>query len=48
MINFNEYANEDKLEHNSKWPHIPDHPYKILIVGGFWVGKNKCIIKFNK
>ena len=23
-----------KLEHNSKWPYIPDHPYRILIIGG--------------
>ena len=21
-------------QHNSKWPHIPDHPHRILIVGG--------------
>ena len=33
MINFDEYTNENKTEHNSKWPYIPDHPYRILIVG---------------
>ena len=32
MINF-DYANENKTEHNQKWPYIPDHPYKILIRG---------------
>ena len=21
-------------EHNSKWPYIPHHPYRILIIGG--------------
>ena len=21
-------------QHNSKWPYIPDHPYRIVIVGG--------------
>ena len=21
-------------EHNEKWPYIPDHPYRILIIGG--------------
>ena len=31
LINFDDYTNENKLEHNSKWPHIPDHPYRILI-----------------
>ena len=25
MINFDDYTNENKIEHNSKWPHIPDH-----------------------
>ena len=35
-------------QHNSKWPYIPDHPYRILLIGGFGSGKNKCIIKFNK
>ena len=34
MIDFNEYSNENKIEHNLKWPHISDHPYRILIVGG--------------
>ena len=34
MINYDYYTNENKIEHNSKWPYIPDHPYRILIVGG--------------
>ena len=25
--------NENKTEHNSKWSYIPDHPYKILVIG---------------
>ena len=33
MINFDDYTNEKNLEHNSKWPYIPDHPYRILIIG---------------
>ena len=33
MINFDDYTNEYKTEHNLKWPHIPDHPYRICIVG---------------
>ena len=32
MINFDDYTNK-KIEQNSKWPYIPDHPYRILIVG---------------
>ena len=50
MINFNNYSNENKTEHNSKWPYIPDHLYRIFILNTqwFWIRKNKCIIKFNK
>ena len=33
MIHFNNYANENKTEHNLKWPYIPDYPYRILIIG---------------
>ena len=34
MINFDEYTNENRINHNPNWPYIPDHPYRILIVGG--------------
>ena len=33
MINFGDYINENKSEHNPKWPYTPDHPYRILIIG---------------
>ena len=23
-----------EINHNSNWPYIPDHPYRILIIGG--------------
>ena len=39
MINFKNVTNENKTEHNSKWPHIPDHSYRILIIGGSGSGK---------
>ena len=39
MINFDDYANENKTQHNSKWPYIPDHPNIILIIGGSGSGK---------
>ena len=35
MINFDYYTNENKREHKIKWSYIPDHPYRIVIVGGF-------------
>ena len=44
MINFDEYTNEKKIEHNSKWPYIPDHPYRILIIGGSGSGKTDALL----
>ena len=44
MINFDDYANENKTEHNSKWPYIPDHPYRILIIGGSESGKTNALL----
>ena len=39
MINFDDYANENKAEHNLKWLCTPDHPYRILVIGGSGSGK---------
>ena len=44
MINFDNYTNENKAEHNSEWPYIPDHPYKILIVGSSGSGKTNALL----
>ena len=44
MINFDDYANENKTEHNQKWPYIPDHPYGILIIGGSGSGKTNELL----
>ena len=39
MINFDNYTNENKTEHNSKWSYIPDDPYRILIACGLGSGE---------
>ena len=44
MINFDEYTNENKKEHNLNWPYIPDHPYRILIIGGSETGKTNALL----
>ena len=44
MINFNNYENESKTEQNSKWLYIPDHPYRILIIGGSGSGKTNALL----
>ena len=44
MINFDDYANENRTEHNKNWPYIPDHPYRILIIGGSGSGKTNLLL----
>ena len=44
MINFDDCTNETKTEHNSKWRYIPDHPYRILIIGGSGSRKTKALL----
>ena len=43
MFNFDYVTKKDLKEHNPKWPKIPDHPYRILIIGDPGSGKNICI-----
>ena len=31
-------------EHNEKWPYIPDHPYRILMIGGSGSGKTNALL----
>ena len=33
-----------ELHHNLKWPYIPDHLYRILIVGGSGSGKTNALL----
>ena len=44
MINFDDYVNENKTEHNPEWPYTPDHPYRILIIGGSGSGKTNELL----
>ena len=44
MINFGNYTNEHKTEHNLKRLYIPDYPYRILIVGGSGSGKTNALL----
>ena len=34
MFNLYDITKENNKEHKGKWPYIPDHPYRILIIGG--------------
>ena len=44
MINFDDYTNENTIEHSPKWPYIPDHPYRILIIGSSGSGKTNELL----
>ena len=44
MINFDDYTNENKTEHNPKWRYIPDHLYRILIIGDSGSGKTNALL----
>ena len=44
MINFDDYATENKTQHNLKWPYILHHPYRILIIGGSGSGKTIALL----
>ena len=44
MINVDDYTNENKIKHHLKWLHIPDHPYRILIMGGFGSRKTNALL----
>ena len=33
MLSFGYITKEDIKEHDPNWPEIPDHPYRILIIG---------------
>ena len=44
MINLDSIVNDNNKKHNEKWPHIPDHPYRILIIGGSGSGKTNTLL----
>ena len=44
MINLDSITNENNKKYNEKWPYIPDHPYRILIIGGSGSGKTNTLL----
>ena len=44
MINFDDYVNENKTKHNKNWPYIPDHPYRIFMIGGLGSGRTNLLL----
>ena len=48
MINFDEYTKDNIKEHNLNWSYIPDHLYRILIIGGSGTGKTNALLNLIK
>ena len=44
IINFDDYTNNNRTEHNLHWPYIPNHSYRILIIGGSKSGKTNTLL----
>ena len=44
IIDFDEVTGQNTQEHNTHWPKIPNHPYKILTVGGFGSGETNALL----
>ena len=44
MINLDSIINKNNKEHNKKWPYTPDHPYRVLIIGGSGSGKTNALL----
>ena len=35
---------KNKINHNPNWRYIPDHPYRIFIIGGSGSGKTNTLL----
>ena len=44
MINFGDYFDENRTAHNKNWTYIPDHPYRILMIGCSGFGKTNTLL----
>ena len=44
MINLDSITNENNKKRNEKWSCIPDHPYRILIIGGSGSEKRNILL----
>ena len=48
MLNLDNITNENNKKQNKKWPFIPDHPYRNLIIGGSGSGATNALLNLIK
>ena len=48
MLSLDSIMKENNIKHTQKWPYIPDHPYRILIIGGSGWGKTNALLNLIK
>ena len=48
MLSLDSIMKENNIKHIQKWPYIPDHPYRILIIGGSGSGKTNALLNLIK
>ena len=48
MTNLGSITNKNNKKHNKKWPYIPDHLNRILIIGGSGSGKRNTLFNLIK
>ena len=48
MFNTDVITNKNNAEHSPKRPYIPDHPYRMLIIGGSGSGKTNAFLNLIK
>ena len=48
MFNLDDITNKKNKEHNNKWPFIPNHPYRILIIGVSGPRKTNALLNLIK
>ena len=48
MFNLDDVTNENNKEHNEKRPYIPDHPYRMQLIGGSGSGKTNALLNLIK
>ena len=46
MINFDDVIGQNTITHNPNWSYIPNHSYRILIIGGSGSAKPNALLNF--